>query len=129
MEIEISSADPRAGDAILAHLGWTADIAIVTSDGTGAALLPRGSLEVRAVSTNGDGAEGLGCLADADLPGAFPLPSVPEIWTDSAGFCEMTLPSTGYWVFLQDDAGQIVGLARAVVSPYETSRVTITIQE
>ena len=58
VEMEISSAVPEAADLVRRHyektLALPAGILVVTSDGTGAALRPRGTLLITVVRPNGD---------------------------------------------------------------------------
>ncbi len=51
--LELSSANPAAPALALAHYGVPADELAVTEDGTGAALLPRGTIEVTVVAGKG----------------------------------------------------------------------------
>jgi hypothetical protein len=93
--VRISSAAPDAADRINEHFGW-ADVAIVVSDGTGALVLPSGTLKVVARNRAGKPVAHARCDAVPDLAGAYETP-LPPPTTDSHGICQFTVPATGYW--------------------------------
>jgi hypothetical protein len=73
VEIDVSSANPAAADIILAHYGAPAGMLRVRSDGTGAALLPTGT--VRGVVVLADGSppgDAAGSFHLSDAPGGDP---------------------------------------------------------
>jgi hypothetical protein len=53
VEVSISSANPAASDMIVAHYGMPPGMIVVDSDGTGAALLPWGTVKGLVVTKNG----------------------------------------------------------------------------
>lgn len=131
VEIQVSSANPAASELILAHFGWDSSVAVVKSDGTGALLLPTGSLVIRAVDQDGDPVSGLACVAVPDVAGAYEPRPIPMPRTDTSGACTLELPATGYDVSLERGHAppRVVGQGRAVVAPEETSHVVIRVQE
>jgi hypothetical protein len=129
VKIEISSANPEAADEIAAHFGLQGKV-LVVSDGTGAGLLPYGSLLVKAVDDRGKPVPGLDCIFVADLPGAHETP-IPPPRTDRNGSCSLEVPATGYWIRLQQHVGNqrsVAGLSRVVVSPDTTTRVSLRVE-
>jgi hypothetical protein len=129
LELEVSSADPRAADLILRHFNLGNDQVFVKLDGTGALLLPTGKLRVRAVDKDGRPVAGLACAAFPDAQGAYEPRPLPMPTTDKTGTCSMTLPATGYWVHLERGAGppELVAIGRAVVVAGLTMEVTIEV--
>jgi hypothetical protein len=125
----ISSANPDAQRLIEEHFGWQGMLTL-ESDGTGALLLPKGTLVLRVVDERGRPQAGLQCAAVPDMPGAYESPlDAPQ--TDADGKCRLELPATGYWVRLQrmDEEGTApVGQGRAVVQAGVVSEATITIE-
>jgi hypothetical protein len=57
--LQISSANANAPALILDHVGTTADLLAITSDGTGLELLPRGTIRGRVVDRSGRPVAGL----------------------------------------------------------------------
>jgi hypothetical protein len=126
--IRISSVVPNAEALVLAHYAFE-EIATVESDGTGALLLPFGSLRIIARKANGDPVPGLSCRPTPDLPGALD-DGVLRPNTDAAGVCFFpAVPATGYWIFLTAGSGPSVTVAfgRAVVDKGKTAIVTIVV--
>lgn len=121
--IRISSVEPNAQDIIEEHFGW-AGLTKVESDGTGAKLLPFGTLRVEARDRQGDPVAGLRCNAIPDLAVAGE-PIAPE--TDQQGICVLELPATGYWIRLERGHGPPVQVAigRAVVVPGGVTQLVI----
>jgi hypothetical protein len=112
--VEISSANPNAAALIEQHFGWQG-VVEVESDGTGALLLPVGTLRVRATNQQGLPVPGLTCVPVPDMPGSYE-PPIGGTATNREGVCELELPATGYWIRLERD-GVFVALGRAVVRP------------
>lgn len=135
VEIDISSANPDAPRHIVEHyidaLGIPPDMLVVTSDGTGAALLPFGT--VRGVVTLADGSEpgynnlmvdgrgaGPGSCGGGDIgygvgaDGRFRIPCQVGEYTM---VIEAPLPRDGGWV--------VVGRADVTVRADETVKVRI----
>ena len=98
VELEISSANPDARRRILEHYGVTADILVITSDGTGIALLPQSWVEGVVVTAGGEPPgeqdldvegrmEGVGRCGGGDIgygvapDGRFRIPCTPGDWT------------------------------------------------
>lgn len=128
-DLEISTADPRAEGLVLEHFKLGTDILQVTIDGTGALLLERGTLRIRAVDKHGAGIPGIACAAYADVAGAYDSHPVPMPTTNDGGICLLQLPATGYWVRLEEGEGPptVVGIGRAVVTPHSTTDLTIQV--
>lgn len=124
LHIKISSANPNAAALIEQHFGWQG-VAEVESDGTGALMLPRGTLRVRATNQQGLPVPGLSCVAVPDMPGSYEPPiDVPT--TNEQGVCELKLPATGYWIRLEFD-GVFAGLGRVVVNPGGISSLDVIV--
>ncbi len=130
VEVEISSADPSAPAKIKAHYGWTDEVVIVTSDGTGVLLLPKGTLRITALDAQGRPVAGLACVAISDLAGAQEPRPVPMPTTGRDGVCEFEVAATGYAIQLERGEAPpvIVGTGSAVVTKGTTSRVTIRLK-
>jgi len=126
--IRISSPNRDAERLIAEHFGWQGKV-MVESDGTGAALLPRGSLVVVARGPSGAPVGGLRCIALPDMAGAYEAPTDVPV-TDDGGRCRLELPATGYWIRLDsaDEAGSTVGTGRAVVPAHGRAEVVIDTQ-
>jgi len=123
----ISSVNPDARRLFEEHFGWQGFF-MLESDGTGALLLPRGSLVVRVVDTSGRPMAGLRCIAIPDMSGAYEAP-LDAPTTDSAGRCRIDLPATGYWVRLDrtQDPTSTIGIGRAVVVANRVSEVLLKV--
>jgi hypothetical protein len=114
----VSSPNPNAPEIVLAHFGWGENLLQISSDGTGALLLPRGTLVVTVVDQAGRPVAGLRCAAYPDLAGATnPHPDPPLPPTDQSGTCVLDLRSTGYWVQIErlTEPPHVIAIARAVV--------------
>jgi hypothetical protein len=125
--VRISSVSPNATRAIEEHYGWRG-VALVESDGTGALLLPIGSLDVTVRDGRGRPVAGLRCVAVADLPGAYEAPENPPI-TDATGRCHLELPATGYWIRLEKRTIPLTlaAIERAVVLAGGNSVVNVSV--
>ena len=130
LAIQISSANPQAEELVLEHFGWDREIAVVESDGTGALLLPRGRLVVRAVDGDGNPVMGLACVAESDVAGAHESRPLAMPMTDAQGECSLDLPATGYDIALERGAAppEVVATGRAVVHAGKTSTIVITVE-
>jgi len=130
IEVQISSADPYADARIKAHYGWTDEVVIVNSDGTGALLLPKGTLRITAIDAQGRPVAGLACVAISDVEGAQEPRPLPMPTTGRDGVCEFEVAATGYTIQLERGAGppEIVATSRAVVVKGTTARVTIRLK-
>jgi hypothetical protein len=53
LEVDVSSANPGAAEIVMAHYGDAAAMMTVISDGTGAALIPRGTVKGRVLDSLG----------------------------------------------------------------------------
>jgi hypothetical protein len=123
--VNVSTVNPDAAQMIEEHFDLEGKV-IVEVDGTGAALLPRGTLRITAVDADRP-VEGLQCSPVPDL-GSGPEGLGPL--TDEDGVCIVDLPATGVWVFLVANSGpdeETVATARAVVLPDRTTDVTIEV--
>lgn len=129
VEIEISSADPAAADKIKAHFGWTDDILIVESDGTGILLEANGTLEVHAVDPAGKPVPGLECVMVSDAKNATESRPLPMPTTDDEGVCSREVAPTGYTIQLETGHAPptVVAVGRAVVKPRTLTVVTIIV--
>jgi len=130
--VSVSSANPAAVDLIEAHNGFGAALD-VESDGTGAALLPWGTIAGRVRtpsgglppsadyylrwSGNGPGDCGVGDVGYGLSPeGAFTLPCQQGTWT-----IEVTVPG--------DDGWRPVGVGTVTVLAGRTSTLEITLSQ
>ncbi len=124
ISIDISSVEPDAQAIIEDHFGW-AGLTKVESDGTGALLLPFGTLRVEVRDARGDPVQGLRCTPVADLAGASYEQMSPV--TDRQGVCVLRLPATGYWIQLERGLAPrvLVATERAVVTPGGVTKLVI----
>ena len=129
VSIELSSADPALADKVKLHFGWTDEIVIVHSDGTGALLLQKGSLTIRAIDSEGLPVPGLACVAISDIDGANESRPLPMPTTDEDGFCTLEVAASGYTIHLERGHGppKVVAVGRATVKPKKLTEVTITV--
>lgn len=127
LEIELSSADPDVTRKIESHFGWTDDVASVSSDGTGALLLPTGRLVVHVLAHDGHPLAGLGCVAIPDISGAHDPRPVPLPTTNAQGVCDLVLPASGYSLRFEIGEGppRLVAQGRATVVAGATTQVTV----
>jgi hypothetical protein len=130
VEVEISSADLSAPAKIKAHYGWTDEVVIVTSDGTGVLLLPKGTLRITALNAQGRPVTGLACVAISDIDGAQESRPAPMPTTGSDGVCEFEVAATAYTIQLERGSAptEVVATGRAVVAKGTTARVTIRLK-
>lgn len=127
VNVQISSVDPDAAAKIEAHFRWTNEIVEVETDGTGALLLPTGTLRIVARDSGGVPVPGLACVAIPDLDGAYEPRPIPMPTTDEIGRCVLRLPATGYWIRLEvgEAPPELVAIGRAVVVADATMGVVI----
>ena len=120
--VRISSANPEAGDAIIARYRAQGRM-YVESDGIGVRLMPTGTLVVVAVDPRGAPVPGLAVTCTGDLPatGTGDIGSS----TDANGMWRSDLTATGYTCELLGD-GSVVGSGRALVEAGEITNVLIT---
>lgn len=125
--IRISSINADATRLIEDHFGWHGAV-LVESDGTGALLLPRGSLVITVRDARGNPVPGLRCVAIPDLAGAYEAP-VDAPRTNEEGVCRIDLPATGYWIRIErtQDPRSHVAIERSVVVEGRTSALAITV--
>lgn len=121
--IGISSVEPAAQELIERHFGWSG-LTKVESDGTGAQLLPFGTVRVEARDSKGAPVTGLSCRAVSDLVGEY---EIPPTTTNKQGVCLLRLPATGYWIRLERGSGPPtrVAMERAVVTPGGVTKLAI----
>lgn len=122
--VKISSANPNAAALIEQHFGWQG-VVEVESDGTGALMLPRGTLRVRATNQQGLSVPGLTCVPVPDMPGSYE-PPIGGTRTNGRGVCELELPATGYWIRLELE-GVLIALGRVVVMPEGIAELEIQV--
>lgn len=129
LSVTVSSAEPAAADRIKAHFGWTDDIVIINSDGTGALLLQKGSLAIHAVNADGGPVEGLACVAISDIDGANEPRPLPMPTTDEEGVCTIDVAATDYTIHLEKGHAPptVVAIGRATVKPKRLTEVTIVV--
>lgn len=125
--IRISSVESNATRLIEEHFGWLG-LVFVDSDGTGAQLLPVGTLAVTVRDSQGRPVPHVLCLAIPDMPGAYePGTDVPT--TNAAGICRLQLPATGYWIRIETRTSPTkeLAIARAVVVARRTGALAIKV--
>lgn len=127
LKIDLSSADPEVAQKIEAHFGWTDGVVAVSSDGTGALLLPTGRLVIHVLAHDGHPLAGLGCVAIPDISGAYDPRPVPLPRTNALGVCDLVLPASGYSLRLEIGEGppRLVAQGRATVVAGATTEVTV----
>jgi hypothetical protein len=127
LKIDLSSADPDVARKIESHFGWTDDVVSVSSDGTGALLLPTGRLVIHVLAHDGHPLAGLGCVATPDISGAYDPRPVPLPRTDAQGVCDLVLPASGYSLRFEIGEGppRLVAQGRATVVAGATTEVTV----
>lgn len=125
--LRISSANPRASEQIVTHLA-AQDRLRVESDGTGAKLLPPGTLQVTAVDALGRPVPDLDCVPIPDVVGAYE--GDIGYSTTAQGICQIPVRASGYVVRLWAAVGtQLVevGHGYTVVPPYGVGQVRIVV--
>lgn len=128
-EVQVSSADPDVEAKILAHFGWSSDMVVVKSDGTGALLLQPGTIEVLALDPSGRPVQGLACIAISDIPGAHDARSLPMPTTDEDGICQVVAAAGDYTIHLERGAGPptVVATGRATITARHLTHVTVEV--
>jgi hypothetical protein len=126
--LEVSSPVKDVQDQVLAHFGWSMDVAEVESDGTGVWLLPHGALDLTIRDRNGAPVAGVECIPNGDLG----TPDLNPPRTDSRGRCSFeALPATGYWIEIgRRKAGggyDVLGYGRVVVVANSTTAATVVV--
>ena len=140
LHMEISSAVPNAPDLVRRHYeeaGLPVGMLLVTSDGTGAVLLPWGSVKVTAVDVDGERIRDMGLLmlvgSDGSGPGQCGGGDMGyTVGSDGVG----ELPcQVGSWTiqvvgeFHPDTGFDVHGSARVQVREGETTKVTIVVKD
>jgi hypothetical protein len=128
-EVQVSSADPDVEAKVLAHFGWSSDMVVVKSDGTGALLLQPGTVEVLAEDPAGRPIEGLACITISDIPGAHDSRSLPIPTTDEDGICQIVAAAGDYTIQLERGQAPptVVGQGRATITARQLTHVTIKV--
>jgi hypothetical protein len=142
LHMEISSAVPNAADLVRRHYEQAADLPlgmlVVTSDGTGAVLIPWGSVKVTAVDADGERLrDSMGLLMLVGLDGSGPGHCGGgdmgyTVGDDGVGElpCQVgrwTIAVVGHWH--QDTGFDVHGSARVEVREGEATKVTIVVQD
>lgn len=125
--VRLSSPNPSAPQLVAAHFGLDESLLDVSSDGTGADLLERGTLTVEVVDPSGRPVAGVGCAAYSDLPGASDPHPMPMPITDASGMCHLVLRATGYWIQIERlaEPPEVIAIARAIVSEGKSGSIRV----
>ncbi len=131
VEVEVSSARTDL-DAVLEARYDAFGMLEITSDGTGARLMPTGTLAGRVVDATGAPVALAGIELTSDVTGAGTVSDVGMI-TDSKGRFEIPdVTAVTYdvivYTFDSSDTKHVLGHAPATVLPGRTTNVTITIR-
>jgi hypothetical protein len=127
--IQVSSADPAASAKIQAHFGWTDEIVVVESDGTGALLQRPGKLAIRAVDPAGTPVADLACVVSTDAPNVHEPRPIPMPTTDSDGACDVEALPGDYSIELESgqDPRVVVAIGQATVTSRKLTTVTMVV--
>lgn len=132
VELRISSKNPRAPALIAEHF-HTGEMLHVTSDGTGVALMPTGTIRGRAVDRLGRPVPGLDVTVVSDIPGAGLRGDVGYLTREDGRFELRGVHATGFEVQLKREAAggvwKVVGRRRVVVPAGGVAFVLIVVQE
>ena len=128
--VRVSSAVPDVGQRILGHFGWTADLVVVESDGTGVLLQRPGSLEILALDADGRPIQGLACVVEADQPNVHESRPLPMPRTDEDGTCFIEALPGDYTIQLEVGEAPptvVSNGTRATIKARKLTRVTIEV--
>ncbi len=132
VEVEVSSARTDL-DAVLEARYDAAGMLEISSDGTGARLMPTGTLAGRVIDVTGAPVAGVDIELTSDIAGAGSIDDVGKRTNAKGRFeiYDVTAVVYDVIVYAFDDFGtkEMLGHARATVRPGRTTNVTITIQD
>jgi hypothetical protein len=132
VDFQVSSANPDAPALVMAHFAVGPDMLRVTSDGTGIALQPRGTLAIKVVAADGNqpGQNGMEPSWEPDRPDGRECGEGVGYGIPPDGLLAIPCAPGGWTVILQvraGDAWKPVGSGHVVVPPGGRGELTITL--